>query len=156
MRMQEANLLARILGVEVAEILAHAGVRVSPAGERTVPLLGWVDGEGEVHLLPIDDERVPAPLDLPCDSAAVRIQAGSGAFQPIDGWLYYCRAPAAPTPDMLGTYAVAQIKNGVALMRFVRRGYRPGRYNLFSPMSAISVENVELEWAAPVVLIRPA
>lgn len=156
MRMQEAAQLAALLGVDVSEIITHAGVQVGPAGNRTVALMGWVDGEGEVHIADGDRERIDAPPDLPEDAMAVRVKATDGPLIAFDGWIYFIAKPDEPTPDLAGRYAVVEIENGVNLLRFVRRGYRPGTWNLMPMGSSIGVENARLEWAAPVLWIRPA
>lgn len=156
MRLHEAALLASLLGVDVQAIMAHVGIAAWRPQHRTVPLFGWADGNGEVHPVPPDEEAVPIPPEVPDDAIAVRVRTHEGPFLPIDGWVYFCAPPGPPSSDIIGRYAVARIRNGVTLLRFIRRGYRPGTYHLFTPMAAVSIDNADLEWAAPVILIRPA
>lgn len=157
MRMDEAARIASLLGVDVSEVLAHTGVRVGPAGDRTVGLMGWVDGDGEVHLYDGERERIPAPPELPEDAMAVRVQAQGGAYQAIDGWVYFTTKPESPTQAILGRLAVVECDRGIQMLRFVRRGYRSGTYNLLASFAGVvAIENAHLEWAAPVLLIRPA
>lgn len=155
MRMKEAATFAALLGVEVSEVLAHAGVRIGDTGDKTVALIGTIDGEGEIHI-DCCAEHVPAPADIPDDAAAVRVQAQAGPYALLDGWIYICAKPAPPSPEAIGRMCAVKIKNGVTLMRFVRRGYRPGTYNLLTSTTAVGMENAELEWVAPVLIARPS
>lgn len=155
MKAHEAAEVARLLAVPLNDVLAAAGVRVP--GDSTVPLVGFVDGEGEVHLT-MDEraERMAAPAELAGNAMAVQVHAATGPLHMIDGWSYFFRQPAEVPRDIAGNYAVAKLVGGVALLRFVTRGYRPGTFNLISEFHMPPIENAKLEWAAPVLWIKPS
>lgn len=157
LRMHEAAAIAQHLGVPVTRVLEAAGISV-PHSEHGVPLIGTMDGNGEVQLLLEDAEaeRVDGPGNLPAGSVAVMLKAAHrGPWDMLDGWLYYFLRPSGIAPDIIGTFAVVRVAaSGLTALRFVRRGYRPGTYNL-DGLAVGGMENVHLDWAAPVLWIKP-
>lgn len=154
MRMDEATNLSRLLGVPVADVLTHAGMDVA-AGAREVPVVGYVDGAGEVHLELEGRDRVMAPPDLPANAAAVVARTDGSPLDYMDGWVIFFPMPRenGVPPDIIGRYSIVQLESGVKLLRYVRRGYKKGTYNLQANV-APRVESVPLAWASPVLYIR--
>jgi transcriptional regulator with XRE-family HTH domain len=155
MTSHEAAAISALLGVPLQDVLENAGVKLS-AGTRVAPLVGSIDNEGEAHIdWDAKRERVSIPAELPPDTVALIYKTqGTGALQLLDGWTFFIAPPAPPSAEILGRFCLVGLKDGLSLLRFVRRGYKPGTYNLASGL-AISIENATLDWAAPVLLIRP-
>jgi transcriptional regulator with XRE-family HTH domain len=157
MRLDEATALARLLDKPVTDVLDHAGVPLQPPGD--VPVAGWIDGVGEVHLDLSEpaSERVPGFPGAPENTVALRAQTSGSPMQHVDGWVYYVALPAAPEggvdPEAVGRYCLVQLESGTRLLRWVRRGYQRGTWNLEAHTSP-SLANVVLLSASPVLGIR--
>lgn len=158
MQMSEAADVARLLGVPIDEVLAHAGVR-APAGgpadlpDRSLPLVHWVDGHGEMHPL-APGERVEMRAALPDDAVVAQCRTAMSPLEHMDRWLLAFSAPTKPgvQPDAVGRYAVMRLAGGVMMAGYLRPGYKPGTYAVHS---ASQIVDARLEWAAPVLLIQP-
>src|SRR5688572_9444672 len=50
MKLTEAVDIARLLGVSLTDVLENAGIKLDQAGIRMAPVVGFLDGEGEVHI----------------------------------------------------------------------------------------------------------
>ena len=86
---------------------------------------------------------------------AVRVRGDS--MHPMrDGWLlFYRRDHAGVSEDCLNRLCVIKLADeGPIMVKEVRRGYRPN-YFILSSWNAPPLEDVRLEWAAPVLSIRP-
>lgn len=156
MKMTEAVDIARLLGVPLGDVLENAGLQLDATGIRTVPVVGHIDGDGAAHIdWKAKKEKVNAPSELPEDAAAVIAKSADGPYWFVDGWAYFIAQPSNPTPEIVGRYCVVGVKGNGTMLRFVRRGYKAGTYNLATPTGS-AMENVTIEWASPVLLIRPA
>lgn len=155
MRMDEATQIARLLSLPVADVLEHAGVRLQE-GQRMVPIIGYIDGQGEAHMSSDEDaEQIAAPQELPARAVAIQMRTAASALDAMDGWTLFTTLPDGISPDAVGRLCLVGLKgNGVALLRFVRRGYQKGRYNLVHPGLG-ELHDAPLDWATPVLHIRP-
>lgn len=152
MRMSEAAELARLLNLPLTDVLKNAGMPLT--GENSVPVIGYVDGEGEVHMLDGDDRyNIPLPEGSPPSSAVV-CRTAMSPLELMDGWTIFIEEPKAATQEHLNRLCVVKVKNGTTLLRTVRRGYKPGTFNLLTDHGT-TVADAQLEWAAGVHLIRP-
>lgn len=71
-----------------------------------------------------------------------------------EGWFLFYRERGGES-DVLGKLCVIELANdGAQLVKRVRPGYEPGKFNLIST-NANPIENVGLAWAAPVLDIKP-
>lgn len=157
MQMHEAADVARLLGVSLDEVLAHAGVRPprmeSEFSELTVPLVYWMDGQGEMHSIE-PGERVEITAVLPEDVVACQCRTAMSELEHMDRWLLFFQAPlkSGVVPGAVGRYSVMRLQGGVMTAGYLREGYRRGTYAIHGPMNLI---DAQVEWAAPVVLIQP-
>lgn len=171
MKMQEATKLAQFLDQPLHEVLRHAGVmapadaRAAARGEHAdvmemvnthdVPLVGYVDGEGEVHIdrEPTETDkvpRVPTPPGLERKAVAVQVRAAMSRNEMFDGWVLYFAPRDHVDPEAIGRLSIVRLKNdGPTLMRVLRRGYQKGTFNLISAGDP-TIENVTPAWATPV------
>ena len=141
----------------LAEDALH-GQDLAPA---KVQVVGYV-GAGQ-EMLPFDDhalgggiEEVNAPEGVGAGPiVAVRIRGDS--MHPMrDGWLLFYRRDQSGVPDgCLNRLCVVKLADdGPILVKEIRRGYRPNHF-LLTSWSAPPLEDVRVEWAAPVLSIRP-
>lgn len=146
-----ARRVAKALAVEPEELLP----------KQTVPIVGLAGAGGEVR--PFEDagerSRVECPRGLdPAHTVAVEVRGESQA--PIaDGWLIFYDNRAADDPGtVLGKLCVVQLADDDpvprTLLKVVRRGPGPGRFNLLSTNAPL-IEDVALAWAKPVRAILP-
>jgi transcriptional regulator with XRE-family HTH domain len=157
MQMHEAADVARLLGVSLDEVLAHAGIR-PPRSESefsylTVPLVYWMDGQGELHTME-PGERIEIKSALPEDVIACQCRTAMSAIEHMDRWVLFFQAPTknGVQPEAVGRYAIARLRNGVTTVGYLRQGYRPHTYAIHGPMN---IMEAQVEWATPVVLIQP-
>lgn len=157
--------LAELAGVHPAEFRYGAlpgarGLR-EESGPARVPVVGDVGAGQEVY--PYDDpalsgglEEVEAPEGVgTAPMVAVRIRGDS--MHPMrDGWLLFYRRDQQGVPDdCFNRLCVVKLADdGPTLVKEVRRGYRRDTFVLTS-WNAPPLEDVRLEWAAPVLSIRP-
>lgn len=159
MQLHEARQIADLLDVSLVDVLHHAGVTHADDGARTVPVIGAVDKNGTLTFEPTtkDNERVPAPRELPSDAVAVRCRTARSEHVMIDGWILFAEKPSAPQQDMVGRLCLVAPKDGRREVAFVTRGYKTGTFNLTPWRHGMgeSKDNVHVDLAAPVLLIRP-
>jgi hypothetical protein len=150
--LDEASQLSQLFGQPLHKIVENAGVTVRPVTGRRVPVLGAVNGDGTVTMNPADViERAEAPDDLPGDAVAVQARTSNTPLDWLDGAVFFLREPNGIAPDVLGRFALCQIKSGPAVVAGVRRGYQDGTYRL---VGTFSRDNAELTAATPILLTR--
>lgn len=153
MKITEAVELARLLGVPADDVMQAAGVRMQSGGNM-VPIVGIVDGAGEFHWQ--DGGQVQHPGGgLATDVQAVQCQTAGSPLEHMDGWLLFGQgtAPKGVQAEAVGRLSLCRIRNGVIYLAAPSRARQRGRWNLTSPAAA--ARDVDLEWAAPVLLIQP-
>lgn len=148
MQLDEANKLAKIFGVSLAQVAEAAGI--AGVRDNRLPMLGFLRGDGAVSLLE-KPERTPAPAGLPEGAVAIQAHTADSANAWLDGWLFYCARSHEVAGDAVGRFCYAQVADGPLVLATVRRGYQLGTFNLSGPYAA---ESVILEWAAPVLLAK--
>lgn len=155
LRFDEAERLATFLGVGVSEIISHAGVRVAPEGVGKTRLVGYIDGAGEAHIdWDARDEFVQSLPGLPPSSVALQYRTAMTAWDSLDGWTVYVEPPNGRVDHALNRLALVTLESGITVIAFLRRGYKLGKYNITNFLGP-ALENVDVDWAAPVLLIRP-
>ncbi|MEK9754410.1 MAG: helix-turn-helix domain-containing protein [Rhodospirillaceae bacterium] len=152
--MDLAEKIASFLGVAPSEVLRAFGAKVpEPAGAVVkFPLIGLVTPEMEIRENSPCAE-VEGHAGLPADAVAVRAQTAGSFADWLDGWLLYFR-PRACAPPEVTRLCVAELADGSRRVGNLRRGYRPGTFNLvLGPGSMI--ENLRVMSSSPVLWIRP-
>ena len=126
-----------------------------------VSVVGYVGAGQEIfalddHALGAGLEEVEAPEGVGRDTmVAVRVRGES--MHPLrDGWLLFYRRDQHGVPEAcLNRLCIVKVANdGPVLVKELRRGYRDGHFVL-SSWNAPPLEDVRLDWAAPVLSIRP-
>lgn len=149
MRMTEAAQIAALLGLPLTEVIAHAGVQQGKGGK--VSIAGWIDGSGEVHMQESGDS-IDALPGLPDGCIAVQYRTAATALEHRDGWVLIFTPPTGMAPDILDRFCIAKIRAGIIVAGQIKRGYKRGAFNIIDP---VNLQDVELEWATPVLWIRP-
>ena len=75
-------------------------------------------------------------------------------YEPGD-LLYFAPAGGAPIEGLVGKVCVCQAADGRLLVKRIRRGSRPGAWDLDSH-NAATLADVGLEWASPVLWVKKA
>lgn len=126
---------------------------------ETVPVILNIGAGAELY--PVDDhpqgrglEMVEPPPGVREDCVAARIRGNS--MHPLkDGWLVFWTRQHEGVPDTcIGQLCICQIKDGPTLLKDLYLGSAPGVYTL-SSWNAPPRTDVVLEWASPVIDIRP-
>ena len=156
MKLQEAVEIANLLGVGIQDVLTNAGVRHSPAGDRMIPLVGKVDGHGEVDLnWRANKQHVSGPHDLPEDSVAIIADTAMSQLELVDGWTFYLSQPRTDIRSLIGKQVVASIRGSKFIhLAWIKRSSKPARFNLVGDVLD-GFKDVDIEWAAPVLWIKP-
>lgn len=153
-RRDSAILYARKFKVSLEWLLTGRG----NAGNLEVPVVAFVGAGAEIN--PMDDhakgsglEMVPPPPGVTeCVAAVIK---GDSMHPLRDGWLiFWVRDYHGVNEDCIGKLCVAQILDGPCLVKEVHKGSKAGFFNLLS-WNAPARHDVRLEWAAPVIDIRP-
>lgn len=151
-------------GFRISEGWLLTGEGVGPDGHEEaeiVPVVGYVGAGSEAHYYDIahsPNEFAPIPPGVPVKSIAnlvcVEIR-GDSLGSILNGWrVYYDDVKTAPDGSILGELCVVGLPDGRVLVKKVRRGPSPGRYNLESQTEG-TIEDVEIAWAAVVRGLAP-
>lgn len=154
-RMQpaEAQQIADILGLSVVEVMREAGMPIKD-GRAQVPIAGSVEASGRITLMPAGThELTAAPVDVPLDGYALQVRDFT---QIADGWLLFVDDIASAPDAHLDKLCAVSLKDGRALVAFVKRGYRAGLHNLILWPSREPLHDVAVAQAAPVLWLKPA
>jgi len=158
-QLHEARQFADLLDVPLVEVLRHAGVALPEEGTKAVPIIGNLDKQGELHLTHVKDkELVAGPGDLPNEAVAARWLTARSEQDLIDGWIIFADKPGPLTSEAISRFCLVQPRKMKPMAAFVLRGYKAGTVNLVSGMCSPTprhTDNVQLEWVAPVLWIRP-
>lgn len=143
--------LAGALDVDVEELLS------SPR----VPVVGKIGAGGGVVFLDVGeaiepDETVPRPPGVSGTLIALVVEGSSMLPKYRDGDIIYVqRTHDGVLEDYLGEDCAVRLASGETYIKQLARGGTPNRYTLRS-LNAPDMEDVELEWATPVLFIMPA
>lgn len=151
-----AERYARFFRVDLGWLLTGQG---RPERKGMVPILGYVGAGAEIY--PIDDHAKGDGLDhvdagiIPEDAVALVVR-GESMYPFEDGWVIVYRRDRDGVPaTCLNRLCVVKVaKDGPMLVKKLRRGSSPNVFNLES-WNAKLREDVALEWASPVLDIRP-
>lgn len=130
-----------------------------PRSNGGIMVVGYIGAGSEVY--PIDDlsrgtglDFVDAPMLTSRDTVGVYVKGDSmyPAFEDGDIVLYE-ESPVDPK-HLLGRRCVIKTADGRTFVKRLRRGSSANHYHLES-VNAPTLEDVELEWAAPILAVLP-
>lgn len=152
LKAHQMDKIAQALQVPASDLVAD-GVEI--------PAVGYVGAGSEIEF---DDAYargggmfdVPCPRGLnPLRTIAVVVRGDSMAPMLSEGWLiFYSRDPEHDAAAVVGKPCVVKVVDGPTMIKQVRRGPTPGKFNLVSS-NAPMIEDVALDWAAPVLAMLP-
>lgn len=123
---------------------------------QTVPIKGKVGAGQQVEAIDNGDlDEAPMPPEARPDTIAVIVD-GTSMFPAIEDGsiLYYSRH--LPAEAMVNRRAVVQLADGRVFVKVIRPGSEPGLWTLQSVNSQYAdIQDVVVEWAAPIDWIRP-
>lgn len=122
--------------------------------ERTVKLAGYVGAGQEVYHFDEDGAGfVEAPPGASPRTEAVEVRGGSMFPLFGDGTLLYY-SKQLPPENMIGQRCVVRLEDERVLVKSLRRGSERGLFTLVS-LNAPDIEDVAVQWAAPIDWIKP-
>lgn len=158
----EVAVVARLLGVPVDEVMRHAGIDTgliergvssglgSGAGAGAgVPVVGWVDASGVVKAERSAGPAVVVRPPVSGDLEAVRIQT-DGLY---DGFVLYYRPCEGVSLEAVGQMCIVETVEGLRLVRYVKRGYEPGKYAI-GGWRQDKIDDVGLKTATPILWMK--
>lgn len=155
LQIADAEKLAIILEVPVADVLRNAGVKdmrdIATEGGR-VPIIGWVDSELTVHTgKPKGAGTVEAPPIPIADLKALRFVTAASVADSFDGAVAFYREGTGVPAEAMGRPCVITTGTGLRVLRVLRPGYSRGRYNLARLFDTGVDDDVVVDSAAPIL-----
>lgn len=150
-RLNEEHLkkIAEVFDVTEAEALGESAA---------VPIIGLVGAGpgGSISYQAAELGEVIVPTGVPTNSRAVALEVRGDSMhgQAEDGWFVLYDSRREPPDDLVGRLCVVEIEDGRTLVKWLRRGHLPGRFNLEST-NAPTMRDIAVQWAAQVTAILP-
>lgn len=140
------NKLAGALDVDLAELLEMP----------RVPIVGRIGAGGEVIFNDVGvDDTVLRPPGITGTLIALEVQGTSMLPKYREGDIIYIqRSHDGLLADYLGEDCAVRLTTGETYIKQLIMGSEEGRFTLLS-LNADPLENVEVEWATPVLFIMP-
>lgn len=125
----------------------------TPKEQPRPRVVGYVGAGAEV--IPLDEHGSGESVDLPPPNAEAVIVRGDSMYPRYqDGEKLLYVPEDRPASDLIGRECVVKLSDGRMLVKQIRRRIRGNRYDLAS-YNAPMIEDVEVEWAAPVMWRAP-
>lgn len=123
--------------------------------EKTVKLAGYVGAVQTVYQFDEDGAGyVEAPPGAGAMTEAVEVSGDSMLPLYETGTLLYY-SKQLPPEMMIGKRAIVRLEDDRVLIKTVRRGSGPGLFTLAS-LNAPDIEDVAVQWAAPIDWVKPS
>lgn len=149
---EKLTIICDLLGVPIEYVLHGDG-----AVAQRVPIIGAVAGAVE-SWIPIDDERSEIELTVGGGGAPIALEVRGDSMRPAyrpGDIIIASRATSGSFQRLLGLDCVVLTKSGERYVKFLIKGGMRHRFNLRSYATGFDdIENVELEWAAPIMWVR--
>ncbi|MER8394038.1 helix-turn-helix domain-containing protein [Mesorhizobium sp. M1340] len=163
LKLEKAADMARIFGVTVSDVIENMGVRVDgirpgdTSAPHMLPFEGWIDDSARVHKEGAGKRKrmVDIGVTLEPGSTALQWRTPQTKMDILDGWIVVSGPKREPDDRMIGRGCVVGTKDGDVMLRTIRRGYTAGSHILLGLGIPESAE-AEVEWYAPILLMKPA
>lgn len=151
--------IANFANTTVERLLGSETLSSTPGNQ--IPVVGYVGAGAAVF--PYDDfargdgiAHIDRPSFVRGQVVAVEVQGDSLLPTAENGWrLIYAGNQTLDEGQVLNRLCVVKLADERMMVKRVTRGTEPGRYHLVST-NAPMIEDVQIEWAAPVTAIIPA
>jgi phage repressor protein C with HTH and peptisase S24 domain len=139
--------LAGALDVSLSDLLAAP----------RIPVAGRIGAGGEIIFEDMgQDDTVARPPGISGSLVALVVTGSSMLPKYKDGDIIYIqREHDGLLPDYIGEDCAVRLSTGETYIKQLMRGSTDGRFTLLS-LNAAPIEDVEIEWATPVLFIMPA
>jgi len=146
-RLSTLTKLASALEISLQELVATP----------PVPVVGYIGAGGSVIFEDLgNEETVLRPPGISGTLIALMVRGQSMLPKYKDGDIIYIqRDHDGILPDYVGEDCAVRLNSGETYIKQVIQGNQAGRFTLLS-LNADPIENVEIEWATPVLFIMPA
>lgn len=146
-RLSTLTKLASALEISLQELVATP----------PVPVVGYIGAGGTVIFEDLgNEETVLRPPGISGSLIALMVRGSSMLPKYKDGDIIYIqRGHDGILPDYVGEDCAVRLNGGETYIKQVIHGNQAGRFTLLS-LNADPIENVEIEWATPVLFIMPA
>lgn len=148
---------ASAFGVELQELLPRVGVPLHlPRGKASVVEVPAATGAGGGRVVGTVD-AITGEVTLPPEALAAPVALLAIQHDPFyAGWVLTCRpGDVASAPDDEALACIVQLRDGQRLLRKVRPGFTPGRFDL-GPVFGFGIQenDVEIAGVIPVEALR--
>lgn len=146
-RLSTLTKLASALDVSIQELVATP----------PVPVVGYIGAGGSVIFEDMGTEDIVLrPPGISGSLIALMVRGSSMLPKYKDGDIIYIqRDHEGILPDYIGDDCAVRLSTGETFIKQIIHGNEPGKFTLLS-LNAEPIENVEIEWATPVLFIMPA
>lgn len=146
-RLSTLTKLANALDIDLQELVSTPPVQV----------VGYIGAGGTVIFEDLGyGETVLRPPGISGTLVALMVKGSSMLPKYKDGDIIYIqRDHDGILPDYVGEDCAVRLHGGETYIKQLIHGNQPGRFTLLS-LNADPIENVEIEWATPVLFIMPA
>lgn len=144
----EAADMARMLGVDVTEIMRHSGISL-PGGSKA-KIVGQCSGLGAVVAA---GKKGPKEIEVACSSLATLRGVLVGHDGALEGWVALFAPSAKLQPEAVGRLAIVGAGSKTWL-GVLARGAARGRWNVADLAGAVLAADLAVESASPVQWVR--
>lgn len=160
------DLLEKNRDINIGTLTKLAGALDVPISDLLlaprVPIVGKIGAGGEVIFEELGNEQggefetVVRPPGVSGDLIALMVEGSSMLPKYRDGDIIYVqRNHDGVLPEYIGEDCAVRLADGATYIKQLIFGNEEGKFTLIS-LNAPPIENVEVEWATPVVFIMPA
>ncbi|NJL06840.1 MAG: helix-turn-helix transcriptional regulator [Methylacidiphilales bacterium] len=162
MKMDEVSKIAIFLGVQVSEVLKHAGVAVDIDGNPTgILLAAIIDESGRVTKMPdpkplpqnLIDRAKDATRGIEAEIIAAQVMATAGPLAVWDDAVVLFEVSDIVEPSAIGALSICRLRSGEQVLARVERARKTGEATL--RRTGREPEEVTLVTATPVLAIIP-
>lgn len=151
---EEAQKISILFGVPVTEVIRRAGVEVHD-DVRKVRICGYLNSDAIVECFGDDAnmDYFESPADVPAGSYALQVR---DHMSPHDGWVMVVSSEKVGPEKVLDRACACQTEDGALRVGVIKKGYKRGAFNLVVTATKPQiVENASIEWASPILWIKP-
>lgn len=162
MKLQEAEDIARFIGITVDDVLSHSGISLERNRIRKVSFAATIDSAGNVTDLP-EPLEIPAemmarvqaniPIKSRDDIFVAQVRSPDGALNMLDDSVAIYPRPSGINPAPASTFSISRLTDGTTVLGHVKSWRKTGEAVIKTPDG--KEQNVKLEASAGVLVFLP-